>query len=520
MISPTPSRSRRGLAAGAALVGVSLTLSACSVANSSSGDSAADSSVVRIVLPQEPPTLEPCDANLTSTGVVVRSNITEPLVERDPTTGDLDPLLATEWEQTDPTTWTFKLREGVEFSDGTPFDAEAAAHSIDRAVNGSFGCNVEGYVFGDEDLGVEATDASTLTVTTPSPDPILPLRLSFIEIVPASTSDTAKVREPIGTGPYKIDKWQAGTKLTLVANDKYWGDKPGFESAEYQWREEGSVRAAMITNGEADIATGLAPEDGAGDAAVRYPNNETTALRATGTYAPLDDIRVRQAINYAIDRDTIVDSLFDGYADVASQLVPEGVVGHNSDLEPWPFDPQKAKDLVAEAKADGVPTDTEIRLISRNGLFPKVSETVEVVQKELQDIGLNVKIEMMDTAASIEYQVRPFPKNTGPYIMLVQHGNQAGDAQFSVDQYMLSDGAQSTFGTPAFDAEIKAADKSEGEDRQAAFAQVFADEPEKIAQFAYIAHMTGILGESDNVDYEPNSATGDEMRLADMLPAS
>lgn len=509
-------RSRFGLAS-ASLMAVSLTLSACGVANSDSAGAAGDT--VRIVLPQEPPTLEPCDANLTSTGVVVRSNITEPLVERDPASGELQPLLATEWEQTEPTKWTFTLREGVKFSDGSAFDAEAAAHSIDRAVNGTFGCNVEGYVFGDDDIQAKAVDATHLEVTTAEADPILPLRLSFIEVVPASTSDTAKVREPIGTGPYKIEDWQKGTKLTLAVNDTYWGDAPAFKEAEYQWREEGSVRAAMITNNEADIATGLAPEDLSGDAAVRYPNNETTALRSTGTYAPLDDIRVRQAINYAIDRESIVDSLFEGYADVASQLVPEGVVGHNPDLEAWPYDPTRAKSLIAEAKADGVPTDTKIRLISRNGLFPKVGETVEVVQKALEDIGLNVSIEMMDTAASVEYQSRPFPKNTGPYIILVQHGNQAGDAQFSVDQYMLSDGAQSTFGTPEFDAQIGTADKAEGDDRQAAFAGIFADEPEKVSQFAYIAHMTGIIGESENVEYEPNSATGDEMRVTEMKPA-
>jgi peptide/nickel transport system substrate-binding protein len=519
MYSWTKPRTSRAGAVGAAVASLSLTMSACSVANSDSASTTVGGDVVRIVLPQEPPTLEPCDANLTSTGVVVRSNITEPLVERDPTSGQLEPLLATEWEQTEPDTWTFTLQDGVTFSDGTPFDAEAAAHSIDRAVNGTFGCNVEGYVFGDTDLEVDPVDATHLTVTTPEPDPILPLRLSFIEIVPASASDTEKVREPVGTGPYRIKQWQTGTRLTLEANESYWGEAPAFGTAEYQWREEGAVRAAMITNGEADVATGLAPEDGLGDAGVSYPNNETTAVRATGTYAPLDDIRVRHAINYAIDRGTIVDSLFEGYAEVASQLVPEGVVGHNPDLEPWPFDPEKARSLIAEAKADGVPTGTEIRLISRTGLFPKVEDTVQVVQKELEDVGLNVSIELLDTAASIQYQSRPFPEDTGPYLMLVQHGNQAGDAAFSVDQYMLSNGAQSTFGTDEFDAQIKAAGKEEGEGRQEAYADTFADEPEAIGQFAYIAHMTGVIGLSDQVSYTPNSATGDEMRLAEMTAA-
>ena len=133
-----------------ALAGVAVAASGCSVANSGGGGY--DLNTLRIVLPQEPPTLEPCESSLTSTGVVVRSNITEPLVERNPTTGDLEPLLATDWEQSGPTEWTFTLRDGVTFSDGAPFTAEDAAFSIDRAVNSDLQCNVDGYVFGDEVL--------------------------------------------------------------------------------------------------------------------------------------------------------------------------------------------------------------------------------------------------------------------------------------------------------------------------------------------------------------------------------
>lgn len=116
-----------------------------------------------------------------------------------------------------------------------------------------------------------------------------------------------------------------------------------------------------------------------------------------------------------------------------------------------------------------------------------------MIQNELSKIGLNVKIEMMDTAAQLQYQLRPFPPNAGAFIALIQHGNQAGDAAFSVDQYMRSDGAQSAYGTPEFDARIEAAGELTGEQRQQAYAQIFADEPDEIAQFAYIAHMTGVL---------------------------
>jgi peptide/nickel transport system substrate-binding protein len=501
-----------------ALAATCVMAAGCTVANS--GHGGYDPNTLRIVLQQEPPTLEPCESSLTSTGIVVRSNITEPLIERDPNSGRLAPLLATGWRQETPNRWTFDTRSGVTFSDGSPFTSADAAFSIDRAVNSDLNCNVDGYVFGDEKLELATPTDTRLTVTTRTPDPILPLRLSFVEIVPRTTSTTEKVREPIGTGPYAIDDWEYGQKLVLKRNDAYWATKPAFARAEYQWRSEGSVRAAMITNDETDIATGLGPEDGAGELGVPFQNNETTALRMQATEPPLDDIRVRQAINYAVNRTGIVKALFRGLGDPASQLIPSGVVGYNADLQLWPHDPDKAKALIEEAKADGVPVDRQIRLIGRTAQFPKIAETIEVLQSEFADIGLNVKIEMMDTVSQLQYQLRPFPENAGPYLLMIMHGNQAGDAAFTMDQYMLSDGPQSAYGTTDFDAKIKAAETLTGQQRQDAFATLFAEEPQEIMQMAYIAHMKGILGRAARIDYTPDSATGDEMRLADMRPAA
>jgi peptide/nickel transport system substrate-binding protein len=511
---PSPRRMPRVLTVAAAVAGTCVVAAGCTVANS--GHGGYDVNTLRIVLPEEPPTLEPCESSLTSTGVVVRSNITEPLIERDPGTGDLAPLLATGWRQTSDTEWTFDVRRGVTFSDGTPFTAADAAFSIDRAVNSDLQCNVDGYVFSDDPLTVAAPDDTTLTVGTKEPDPILPLRISFVEMVPRTMSTSEKVREPIGTGPYAIERWEYGQKLLLRRNDAYWGTKPDFARAEYQWRSEGSVRAAMVVNDEADIGTSIGPEDGAGDLGVAFPNNETTALRIQATEPPLDDMRVRQAINYSVNRTGIVKALFRGLGEPAAQLIPDGVVGHNPDLPLWPHDPEKAKELVAEAKADGVPVDKPIRLIGRTAQFPKITETMEVIQSELSDIGLNVKIEMMDTAGQLQYQLRPFPENTGPYVLMIMHGNQAGDAAFTMDQYMLSEGPQNAYGTAEFDRKIRAAEALTGQQRQDAFAKLFAEEPNEIAQMAYIAHMNGVLAKSARVDYQPNSATGDEMRLSQM----
>ncbi|MFD1814165.1 ABC transporter substrate-binding protein [Rhodococcus gannanensis] len=495
-----------------------LTVSGCSVANTTRSESAS-ADTLRIVLPQEPPTLEPCDASLTATGVVVRSNITQPLIERNPATGDLEPMLADSWQQVEPNLWRLNIVSGVQFSDGAPFDATDAAFSIERTFNGAIGCDVNGYVFDDSEIQVDAVNPTTLELRTEAPDPILPLRLSFIEMVPRTTDSEGKVREPVGTGPYMVDFWDSGQRIALKANPNYRGETPAFTRAVYQWRAEGSVRAAMVTNDEADIATSLGPEDGAGDLGISYVNNETTALRMHATEAPLDDLRVREAIDLSINREGIVDALFQGLGLPAAQLVGANIVGYNDALTPTPYDLERAKALIDEARADGVPVDRTIRLIGRTGQFPKINETIEAIQFSLSEIGLDVKIEMMDTSGQMQYQVRPFVPGAGPFLLMIMHGNQAGDTQFTLDQYMLSEGYQSSWGTAEYDDEIRAAEALTGDARQTALAAVLGDEPAEIRQYAYIAHMEAVLAKSPRVAYQPNSATGDEMRLAEMTQA-
>ncbi|WP_404191124.1 ABC transporter substrate-binding protein [Streptomyces tauricus] len=518
--SPPPGRRRPRPTTALLLAGAVLVSSGCAVANSAGGDAGqADGRTLRVVLTQEPPTLEPCEASLTSTGVVVRSNITEPLVERDPDSGELHPLLATGWKQTGPRTWTFDTRDGVTFQNGEPFTAKDAAFSIDRAVNSDLACNVEGYVFGDDDLKVRAVGDNRLTVTTPEPDPILPLRLSFVEIVPRSTSTEAKVRVPIGTGPYAVRSWQAGTAISLSRYDDYWGKAPTFPRARYVWRSDASVRAAMIDKDEAEIAVALDSMEAEKDTTASYPNNETTALRLDGREAPLDDLRVRRAIDLAVDRQGIIDALLGGLAEPAGQLVPPGVVGHSDAIEPTRQNVAEARALVKEAEADGVPTDRTITLVARNGMFSGVSETAEALQYQMKEIGLSVRVRMADTATQLQYQLRPLPKNVEPIALLIMHGNQAGDAAFTASQYLLSDGPQSTFGTGELDRRIADAGLLSGRKRQDAFADLLADQNDTVVQYTHIAHMTGLLGLSPSIRYEPNSATGDEMRLAEVGPA-
>lgn len=498
----------------AAFLTVVLGLQACSVGTASDQTASADS--IRIVLKEEPPTLEPCQSSQNSTGLVTRSNISEGLTSRDPATGELNPALATEWQQLDEKTWLFTLRDGVKFHDGTAFDAEAAAFSIDRMMNPDLGCDVTGQFFADQKLTTEVVSDSQLKVTSATPDPILPLKLSFVGIVPVTTDQQNKVREPIGTGPYHVGAWQPGTSLTLERFDDYWGELPDFSTAEYSWRPEGTIRAAMVLNNEADVAITLSPEDGAGDSAVEYDTNEVTYMRMDAGKAPLNDIRVREAINYALDKEGLLASIFAGKGKLATQLVPEGVTGHNPDLQPWPYDMEKAKALIAEAKADGVPVDEQITIIGRTGFYPRAGEAMEVVQNSLTEAGLNVKVEMGDVNTWLQHLLRPVPTDFGPRLLMGMHGNQAGDASFTLRNNLGSEGGQSSYGTPELDALIAAGESATGEKRAQAFADALAYEREEIVRDAMMVKVGAMIALSPVVSYEPNSASGDEMRVADM----
>jgi peptide/nickel transport system substrate-binding protein len=436
---------------------------------------------------------------------------------------DFQPWLAESWTTSDDAkTWVFTLRQGVQFHKGYgEMTADDVTRSFLRARDE--GVSKANYT---NLADVTSSGKYEVTITLTNPDPMfLSSTVTSRNVMVVSAKAEAELgekfqTEPIGTGPYKIEQWDAGQKITLSTWDGYWGDKPAYAKAEYQWRSESSVRAAMVTSGEADVAMGLSPDDNIGDLGVDYPNNETVALRLDANAAPLNDIRVRQAINYAIDKEGIVNSLYQGKHKVAAQLVPEGVVGHNSALTGWPFDLDKAKSLVAEAKADGVDTSKQISLVVRSAQFPKITELGQVLQEQLGQAGLNVKLKMLETSQHLTYQVRPFPKDEGAVALMTQHGNQAGDAAFTVDQYMLSTGAQSYFGTPEFDAMIKKADAASGDGRKKDFEEIFAYQNDKVVQFAHISHQTGIIGKAKSVNYTPNSSSGDELRVSEMTPAS
>lgn len=469
---------------------------------------------VRIVLSEQPANLEPCGSIVTNVGQVLNQNITEPLTVINAKTGQPEPKLATSWEQIDPNTWRLKLREGVKFHDGADFNAKAVAFSIDRMTGGKLTCNNMAK-FGNAKLTVTPVDDYTVEIKSDKPQPILPTLLSVVMIVSPNTPADKAVNDPVGTGPFKLTTFTPQT-VVLDPFEGYWGKKPAVTKATYVWRQESSIRAAMVETGEADLTPSIAIQDASNpETDFAYLNSETTGIRIDMEQPPLNDVRIRKALNLAIDWDGL-SQLFGDDIQRASQLVVPGIIGHDDKLQPWEYDAEAAKKLVAAAKADGVKVDTEIKLIGRNGIYPNGAEAMEAMMVMWQAAGLNVKLAMLDVADWVRYLQKPYPAERGATLLQQMHDNNKGDAAFTIPIFYRSTGQYSTVNDPALDKEIDAAMAASGQAREDAFKKIFGKMRNELVPNIPMFHMIGYTRVGERLNWKPDITTNSEIPLANI----
>jgi peptide/nickel transport system substrate-binding protein len=344
---------------------------------------------VTLTINGEPTTLDPQlreDGNL----VDVTDNIYQTLVTRSVDGSKLEPLLATSWKKTNSTTWEFQLRSGVKFSDGEPFDAASAVYSIKRIINPKFNSDLLSNVSTIVDAKAVGTD--TLDVITKNPDPLLPARLYLIAMMAPKATNPAK--DPVGTGPYVLDSWSPGDHITLKANPDYWGDKPSITNVTFNYPQESGTRLAQLLSGKTDLVTNLLPTDAkqAPQLLTNPGQNESMMIlnARSGTTA---DPRVRQAMNYAIDSKQLAEKLFEGYATPEScQILNKSWFGYNSSLQPWPYDLDKAKQLIKDAGAEG---KTVTMVADASGRWPEDRDLAQAVAQAWREIGLKVDVQLL-----------------------------------------------------------------------------------------------------------------------------
>jgi peptide/nickel transport system substrate-binding protein len=353
---------------------------------------------------QDPQSWDPIDTFFLAWGMV-GSNVFDGLVSRNLDL-EIGPGLATSWEfvDEDNTRLRFKLREGVTFHNGEPFNAEAVKFTFDRLLGkeGAAGPQQENYTSIDH---VEIVDEYTVDLVLGSPDPVIITKLAGYGamIVPPGyvneNDEETFNRTPVGTGPFKVVEYVQDDRLVLEAFEGYWGGSPKLERVVYRFIPEASTRVAELQAGRVDIVQGVPISlaetvenaDGASIVAVGSPT--VSGLRFNFCEAPTDQLEVRKAISHAIDREGIIAAILQGYGTPISSFQSELSFGHDPELEPYAYDPEIAQQLLSEAGvAPGTPV--QIDFIGEDAIFREVAQAVAAM---LQAVGLNPTLQTHET---------------------------------------------------------------------------------------------------------------------------
>ena len=496
---------------------LSLAISAASIVAVASffSPAYAGGKTLTVVLSEEPDIVDPCEATRSNVGRIIMQNVAETLVEIDPKDGSIKARLATSWKQTDNLTWEFNIRKGVKFHDGADLNAKTVVKSIKRALNPKYDCEARTKFFGNISVTPSAVGSHTVAIKTKTPQPIMPAMMGIMSITSPNTQEAKGERNPQGTGPYVFGKWTPGQSVTLKRFSGYWGSTPVVEDVMYVFRKESAVRAAMVKTGEADIAPNIAVQD-ATDPKMdfSYFNSETARLRIDMSQKPLDDIRLRKAMNLAIDLDALRGTIFAAGVVPQTQIVVPSINGHNPRLKPWPYNLAEAKKLVAAAKADGVDVGKEIVIIGRLGIYPNSTEAMEAMHAMLSEAGFNLKIKMMETAGWLNFLSRPYAEDRGPTLVQGQHDNNNGDAVFSMYNKYACEGAQSTTCDSKVEAGIKAATAATGDKRRDTWQEVQRRLHQDIIPDVQMFHMVGFSRVNPRIDFTPSIATNSQLQVS------
>jgi peptide/nickel transport system substrate-binding protein len=339
---------------------------------------------------------------------VILANVVETLTTMNDNI-ELTPLLAESWEQSDDgLTWTFHLREGVLFSNGEEMTSEHVVFSMNRILDPDTGSGRVASV-GGEDAVWEALDTYTVSVTTPEPNAILPISLSGRSqaiVHPDSVDEDGKIVVPIGTGPFTIEDLEGTISLTLAKNENYWQEGlPYLDAVEITVIQEDAAREAALLGGEVDFVRRIASQS----VAALQENDDVVILVSPAlayqymgvnvTREPLDDVRVRQAIAYAIDRQQICDA---GAFGICSPI--QGPIDTGSpwyfDYAPYDRDLDKARELLAEA---GLADGFEMELMPTS-TYQDTVRHAQVVQANLAEIGIQTTINAPEWAEWLELE--------------------------------------------------------------------------------------------------------------------
>lgn len=332
-------------------------------------------------------------------------------------TGEVKPLLAESYSLLDDTTWQFKLHKGVEFHNGEPFNAEVVKFNVERIQNPEFRSRLAGDFAIIE--RVDVVDDYTVNIITKEPYPSLPLRITYLGMIPPryvnEVGDKTLMVQPIGTGPYKFVEWAHGERVVLEANEKYFLGAPEIKQVEFHIIPEDNTRLIALETGKVDIITSIPPsevsrmKDKEGLKIVSAPVSRVIYIGLdTLKGGPLADKQVRQALNYAVDMQEIIDKILLGQGRRLATVFLPNWSGFASDIEPYPYDPKKAKELLTSA---GYPDGFNVTLSVVPGKYPAIKEVAEAISGQLSKVGIQAEVKPLESALArelvIEHKMDP-----------------------------------------------------------------------------------------------------------------
>lgn len=336
----------------------------------------------------------------------VTDNLFETLINFGEQDTEIEPGLATEWDTSeDGLKHTLKLREGVKFHDGTDFNAEAVVFNFERWKAG----NAEQFYyynsqFGDKIDSVKAVDAYTVEFTLNKPIAPFFKNLAMSPFGIASPAAIEKhgekfMENPVGTGPFVFKEWKRNDRITIEKYADYWQEGlPKLDQVIFRAIPENSARLNALASGEVDLIDGVnfsdvATIEGNPDLQVfERPTLNVAYLGLTNTRGPLKDKLVRQALNHAVDKKALIEAFYAGAADPAINPMPPVVAGYNDAVEDYPYDPEKAKELLKEA---GYENGFEMELWAMpvaRPYMPDGQKVAEALQANFEAIGVKAKI--------------------------------------------------------------------------------------------------------------------------------
>ena len=438
--------------------------------------------------------------------------IFDTLLRRNLKTLQLEGNLAESWRTLNDITWQFKLKHNVKFHNGEPLDAAAVKFSVERMLNPKQGAPGRTSIATIDH--VDVIDAYTVNVVTKAPFPLLPVRMSpghcgTVGIVPpkylAQVGDAGFAVKPVGTGPYKFVEWVKDDRLVLEANKDYHRGAPAIDRLIFRPVPELTTRVAALVSGQADLVSDIPPDQtgkiqASGTAHVEISTLGGFVIMVKMTNylmpGPWTDVRVRRAINYAIDMDTIIKTVLEGYGTVLGVPLEKEAFGFNPNIKWYGYDPERAKALLREA---GYANGFEMTLHAPNRRYMNDIEVMQAMAQMLGKVGIKAKVEVWEQSI---YTTKWRKRELLPAYMVAWGGAGVFDGDL-LSSSVHSKSALAIFKNEALDKMLEDAQATNDPERRKAIywkAQELIYEEAPIIKAYQQAHIFGV---SNRLDWKP-----------------